>query len=129
MATGMNQDVQAVSPSNDAAKLVASAALLVGGIAAYYHFAALPKLLRVLMVIVGVGASVAAALWSNRGRELLEYARQTQIEVRKIVWPTRQETIQTTGAVVFIVVLTALFLWMLDALLSGATRWLLGQGG
>ena len=129
MATGMNQDVQAVSPSNDVAKLVASVTLLIGGIAAYYHFAGLPKLLRVLMVVVGVGASMAVALWSNRGRDLLEYARQTQIEVRKIVWPTRQETIQTTGAVVFIVVLTALFLWLLDVLLSGATRWLLGQGG
>ena len=129
MATGMNQDVQAVSPSNDVAKLLAAAALLVAGVAAYYHFAELPKLVRALMVLAGVAAGGAIALWSNRGRELLDYARQTQIEVRKIVWPTRQETLQTTGAVVFIVVLTALFLWLLDVLLSWATRWLLGHGG
>ena len=125
----MNQDVQAVSPSNDVAKLLAAAALLVAGVAAYYHFAELPKLVRALMVLAGVAAGGAIALWSNRGRELLDYARQTQIEVRKIVWPTRQETLQTTGAVVFIVVLTALFLWLLDVLLSWATRWLLGHGG
>jgi len=125
----MNQDVQAVSPSNDVAKLVAAAVLLAAGVAAFYHFGDLPKLVRALMVVAGVAAGGAVALWSNRGRELLDYARQTQIEVRKIVWPTRQETIQTTGAVIFIVVVTALFLWLLDVLLSWATRWLLGHGG
>ena len=129
VATGMNQDVQAVSPSNDVAKLVAAVVLLVAGVAAYYHFADLPKLVRALMVVAGIAAAAGVALWSNRGRDFLDYARQTQIEVRKIVWPTRQETIQTTGAVVFIVILTALFLWLLDVLLSWATRWLLGHGG
>ena len=91
--------------------------------------AELPKLVRALMVVAGVAAGGAVALWSNRGRGLLDYARQTQIEVRKIVWPTRQETIQTTGAVILIVVVTALFLWLLDVLLSWGTRWLLGHGG
>ena len=129
VTTGMNQDVQAVRSTNDAAKLAAAAVLVVGGVVAYYHFSELPKLVRALIVLAGVVAAGAVALWSHRGRELLDYAKQTQIEVRKIVWPTRQETLQTTGAVVFIVVLTALFLWLLDVLLSGATRWLLGQGG
>jgi len=63
------------------------------------------------------------------GQELISFARDTQIEVKKVVWPSRQETIQTTGVIIAIVVVTALFLWILDMLLGGFTRWLLGQGG
>ena len=125
----MNQDAQVVRPPHDAAKLGVAAVLVLGGLAAYYHFAELHKLLRILLVVGSVGAGIAVALLSSRGRELLDYARQSQIEVRKIVRPTRQETLQTTGAVIVIVMITALFLWVLDLLLSGFTRWLLGHGG
>jgi preprotein translocase subunit SecE len=59
----------------------------------------------------------------------MEFARDTQVEVRKVVWPTRQETVRTTAVVIVVVLITAVFLWVLDLMLGGITRWLMGHGG
>jgi preprotein translocase subunit SecE len=98
----------------DKIKLTVAAALVVAGIAGYYWLAASSILLRLASVIAGVAAGVAVAWMSAPGREFVVFAREALIEVKKVVWPTRKETIQTTGAVFAFVVVMAFYLWLSD---------------
>jgi preprotein translocase subunit SecE len=125
----MNVEQKVGRTSTDAVKFGASAVLTALGVMAFYYLADSGRLLRLLALLAPLGAAVATALLTGPGQELISFARDTQIEVKKVVWPSRQETIQTTGVIIAIVVVTALFLWILDMLLGGFTRWLLGQGG
>jgi len=102
----------------DKIKLTVAAALVVAGIAGYYWLAASSILLRLASVIAGVAAGVAVAWMSAPGREFVVFAREALIEVKKVVWPTRKETIQTTGAVFAFVVVMAFYLWVSDKTLE-----------
>ena len=102
----------------DKAKLVVAVALVVAGIAGYYLLAANSIVLRVLAVVGGIVAGVAAAWTSTLGQEFLAFARESLVEVRKVVWPTRKETMQTTAAVFAFVVVMAAFLWVSDKTLE-----------
>lgn len=100
-------------------KIFLALAVLAAGIYGYYS---LPELVgaevsplvlfAVLLVSILVSAGIAAT--SESGRSLIEFSKGSQIELRKMVWPTKQETIQTTMIVMVMVVLVALFLWLID---------------
>ena len=98
----------------DKIKLAIGAALVVAGIAGFYALAASPVVLRILAVIAGLAAGAAVAWNSEPGREFMVFAREALAEVKKVVWPTRKETMQTTGAVFAFVVVMAVFLWLSD---------------
>ena len=98
----------------DKIKLALAALLVVAGIAGYYLLAANSIVLRILAVAAGIVAGVAAAWTSALGQEFLAFAREALVEVRKVVWPTRKETVQTTAAVFAFVVVMAAFLWVSD---------------
>ena len=98
----------------DKFKLVVAGALVVAGIAGYYWLSAESILLRVLSVIAGFAAGVVVALTSELGKQFVVFGRESLGEVKKVVWPTRKETIQTTAAVFAFVVVMALFLWLTD---------------
>jgi len=102
----------------DKIKLGFAAALVVAGVAGFYALAASPLVLRVLAVVAGILAGVALAWTSEPGREFVVFARESLAEVKKVVWPTRKETTQTTGAVFAFVVVMALFLWLSDKTLE-----------
>ena len=102
----------------DKLKLVVAAALLVAGIAGYYALGGSSILLRILAVLAGVAAAVAVAWTSALGKEFVAFARESLVEVKKVVWPTRKETIQTTAAVFAFVVVMAVFLWVSDKTLE-----------
>ena len=102
----------------DKIKLGVALALVVGGIAGYYVLASNSILLRILAVVAGIVAGIAVAWTSALGQEFLAYARESVVEVRKVVWPTRKETIQTTAAVFAFVVVMAVFLWVSDKTLE-----------
>ena len=102
----------------DKIKLAVAAALVVAGIAGYYWLAASSILLRLLSVIAGVAAGAAVAWMSAPGREFVLFAREALVEVKKVVWPTRKETMQTTAAVFAFVVVMAIFLWVSDKTLE-----------
>ena len=102
----------------DKIKLVIAVALVAGGIAGYYLLAAQSILLRVLAVIAGIVAGIAVAWVSAPGQEFLGFARESLAEVKKVVWPTRKETMQTTAAVFAFVVVMAVFLWVSDKTLE-----------
>ncbi|MFY9316590.1 MAG: preprotein translocase subunit SecE [Burkholderiales bacterium] len=102
----------------DKIKLAIAAALVAAGIAGYYLLGAQSILLRIAAVLAGVAAAIAVAWSSAYGQQFAAFARESLVEVRKVVWPTRKETIQTTAAVFAFVVVMAVFLWLSDKTLE-----------
>jgi len=112
----------------DAFKLVLAAAALVGGMVAYYWFGNQPQVLRVLMVLGGLIAGLVLLYWSAPGRELWDYVQGSRVELRKMVWPTRQETWRTTLVVFIFVMALGVFFWIVDWALAKGMRFVTGQG-
>jgi preprotein translocase subunit SecE len=103
----------------DIAKLAVAAACVVAGIAAYYWLGQDTLLvLRVLAILAGVAAGVVVAYFSAPGRDFVGFAGESVTEVKKVVWPSRKETMQTTAAVFAFVVVMAVFLWITDKTLE-----------
>ena len=124
----MGTRVETAGGLPDGLKWLAVAVLLGGALVAFYYYGDQSLLLRVIgLLLVGAGA-VAIALQTEKGRIAWEFIRDSRTEVRKVVWPTRKETLQTTMAVIAMVTAVAIILWMLDGLLSWAVRLLLGRG-
>lgn len=103
--------------------------LLIGAIAGNYYFAAQSLLLRVVGVIVLFAVAIAIAFNTSKGRYIWEQWLEALQEVRKMHWPTRKETMQTTLAVLAMVVAMGLLLWTADFLLLRAVAWLTGNLG
>jgi preprotein translocase subunit SecE len=104
--------------SADIAKLTIAALLVAAGIVGYYLLGDAALVLRVLAVVAGIAAGGATAAFTVPGREFLAFARESVVEVKKVVWPTRKETLQTTAAVFAFVVVMAVFLWVSDKTLE-----------
>jgi preprotein translocase subunit SecE len=113
----------------DTAKLAVSVALMVAGIYAFYYFEAYSALLRVIGLLAVVGAAVAVAYQTAIGRRIWQFSLDSRMEVRKVFWPSRQETIQTTLIVFAMVLVVGVVLWLFDMLLMTIVKALTGQGG
>jgi preprotein translocase subunit SecE len=111
----------------DTSKLILSISLLVAGIAGFYYFSAYPTLYRVLGILVIGGVSVGIVLTTAIGRITASYLKESRQEVRKVIWPTRQETMQSTLVVVALVFIVGLILWLLDMVLFWGVGLLTGQ--
>ena len=110
----------------DAAKWALAFALVAGAIVAFYYFAETSLLLRVVGLLAVGGLALAVILQTRKGRTAWEFVREARTEVRKVVWPTRKETVHTTGIIMAMVTVVALFLWALDSLLGWIVRTLVG---
>jgi preprotein translocase subunit SecE len=84
---------------------------------------------RWLIVLAGFGVACAIAMQSSYGRDFWQFVQTSRIELRKVVWPNRQETLQTTLVVLVFVLVSGLFFWLLDMVLAWITKQLTGQGG
>ena len=124
----MNSEIEAGSQKLDTFKLALALLIIVAGLVCFYLFDDYSLLFRVIGLLVGVGISVAIALQTVKGKEIWGYFRDAQIEVRKVVWPTRQETIQTTLIVIVMVILVAIILWLLDMFLGWSIGLIMGRG-
>ena len=124
----MGARVETATRMPDAIKWVIAVALLAGALAAFYYYAEESLLLRVIGLLIVAGGAVAIAFTTERGRTAWEFMRESRTEVRKVVWPTRKETTQTTMVVFAVVALVAVFLWMIDGLLAWLVRLVLGHG-
>ena len=124
----MNSEIEAGSQKLDTFKLGLALLIIVAGLVCFYLFDDYSLLFRVIGLLVGVGISVAIALQTVKGKEIWGYFRDAQIEVRKVVWPTRQETRQTTLIVIVMVILVAIILWLLDMFLGWSIGLIMGRG-
>lgn len=110
--------IDTVTTGADKAKLAAVALLVVAGIAGFYLLGKQGALVQWAVLLLGLAAAVAVFLTSEWGRQFVGFARDATKEVKKVVWPTRKETLQMTGYVFAFVVLMALFLWFTDKTLE-----------
>jgi preprotein translocase subunit SecE len=101
--------------------------LLIAGIGAYYYYRDVPWAIKAAAGLILVCIIAVIALQTTPGRAVWQFAKDARMELRKVVWPTRQETIQTTFVVVVMVVIMALVLWGIDSILMWAVSWLTGQ--
>jgi preprotein translocase subunit SecE len=109
----------------DTLKLGLALMVLVGGVAGFYYFEAESQLFRVIgLLALVVGAFLLVSI-TDIGRRGLGFLKDARVEVRKVVWPTRQETIQTTFMVLIMVFIVAIMLWAVDSALGWGVRSLL----
>ncbi len=108
--------------------LAAALALVVGGLVAYYVLNAQPTPLRAIAVLAGVGLGAGAFAMSSLGRTVWQFALGSRVELRKMVWPSIDETRKTTLVVLVFVVVLGLCFWFVDWVLAWGTRHLLGTG-
>jgi preprotein translocase subunit SecE len=125
----MTQKVETGPSALDTVKLAAAVAVLVGGIAAFYLMSSYPLALRWVIVLVSLAAGIFVALQSAQGRAFWEFVQGSRVELRKVVWPTRQETLQTTLVVFVAILAMGIFFWVLDWILGSVTATLTGRGG
>ena len=112
----------------DNIKIGLAVACVVGGVAGYYYFADTALVLRVLMVMGGLVAAGGVAWLSTPGKEFFAFAQEAWQESGRVSWPTRKETMQTTGIVFVFVVIMALFLFSIDTTLAWIVKLLTGRG-
>jgi preprotein translocase subunit SecE len=124
----MDTKVDTEPTALDTAKLVVAMALLIGGIVAYYYYSSVPAVFRAGGVLLGLIVGGWVAMQSVHGQLLWKFIQGSRVELRKVVWPTREETIQTTIAVLIFATIMGVFFWLLDLLLLAITQWLMGQG-
>ena len=112
----------------DTVLLLVSMTILVGSIFAYYYFANESALLRSIGVLVAFALAVWVAFQSAQGRTLWAFIQGARVELRKVVWPTREEAVQTTIIVLVFALIMGTFFWLLDIFLLWFTRFITGQG-
>ncbi|ALP52364.1 preprotein translocase subunit SecE [Candidatus Tenderia electrophaga] len=112
----------------DKLKLTIALALVAAGVVGFYYFPDQSLLMRVLGLLAAAGIALAVAYQTAVGQRTWGFVTGAQTEIKKVVWPTRKEALQTTGIVVVMVLIVALFLWGLDSILLWLVRLLTGQG-
>jgi preprotein translocase subunit SecE len=123
LSTG--SDAAAQSPL-DWLKWLVVVALVAGGVFGNWYFQDQPLLYRVLALILMAGLAAAIAGQTDRGRSAWQLMKEARNEIRRVVWPKRPETVQTTGIVLVLVVVFGLILWLLDTGLSWIVSSLIG---
>ena len=111
----------------DTALIVLSLLVLFLGIGAFYWYEDQALTIRIAMVVAGLGLGAALAWFSWYGREFWQFAQVARVELRKVVWPSRDETVKTTYVVFIFAIVMGLFFWGLDWVLTWMTRLLTGQ--
>lgn len=112
----------------DKLKLLAAGLLIAAGIAGFYLLSDMPAVVRVLSVLLSLVAAAGVAWLTEPGRRFYGFAQESVVEARKVVWPTRKETMQMTGVVVVFVIVMALFLWLVDGSLTWLVKLIMQRG-
>ena len=125
----MNTQVEASASVFDVVKQVFSVIFVVAGVAAFYYFSEISLLYRVLGMLLVVLVVAGVTLTTDMGRNIWSFVLESKLEVRKVVWPAREEAFRTTLLVFAMVFIVGLILWLLDMFLFWGVRFLTGQGG
>jgi preprotein translocase subunit SecE len=111
-------------------KIAVAALIAIGGLVAFYALVdKQPTVVRVLVLLGSFALAIAVMWFTEVGQTFIVFARESVEEAKRVVWPSRKETLQTTGVVFAFVFVMAIFLWVVDAGLLWITQKLLGQGG
>ena len=125
----MTDEIKLEAPTVvDKAKITVAVVIVIAGVAAYYVLANQPTWLRWVAVVASIVLAAIVAAFTRYGAEFRRFVELARIELRKIVWPTRQETGMTTVVVFAFVIIAGLFFWAIDWVLAYATKFLTGQG-
>jgi preprotein translocase subunit SecE len=125
----MTDQVQENATALDALKLAAGVVILAAGIAGFYLLSDLPIWLRWIIVLASLIAGALVSLQSYQGKTFWQFVQSSRIELRKVVWPSTQETWQVTLVVFVMILVLGLFFWGVDTLLGFLTKWLTWRGG
>ena len=106
---------------------MAALLLVAAGIAGYYYLEDSATIIRIAPILAGLVLAAALAWFTAPGKQFYGYSQEAVEETKKVVWPTRKETLQITGIVMLFVVVMALFLWMVDAGLLWVVRVVMGR--
>ena len=107
-------NIETVTTTADRLKIGLSVLAVIAGLAGFYLLSQQALVLRIAAVLAGLAVGVAIASTSEPGKRFFAFGRESVAETKKVVWPTRKETIQTTGIVFGFVILMAVFLWLTD---------------
>jgi preprotein translocase subunit SecE len=110
----------------DAVLLALAGLVVVASLVAYYYFEATPVVVRALGILVSLGIAAALVYRTQLGQFLWQFIQGSRVEIRKVVWPSRDETTKGTLAVFAFIVIMGAFFWLLDALLLYITRLITG---
>ena len=121
-----NAENQSSSSSMDGLKWVVVFALLAAAVVGNYLYSDVSVVLRAAAVVVLVAAAGGIAALTAKGKTAISFARESRMEVRKVVWPTRQEATQTTFIVLAVTVIMALALWGIDGIMVRLVRLVTG---
>ena len=102
----------------DKIKLVVAALLFAAGVAAFYYLGDSPAIARLGVIVAGTAAGIAVGWFTATGQQFVAFVRDSITEVKKVVWPTRKESLQTAGIVFAFVLIMAVFLWISDKALE-----------
>ena len=126
----MAEDINTpVAGTADKAKLIVAILVVIAGVAAFYVLTDQPVWVRWVAVAASLILAAVVIGFSSYGTEFRRFVELARIELRKIVWPTREETGKMTAVVLMFVVVAGIFFWLLDLVLAWATKTLTGQGG
>ncbi|AMG30747.1 preprotein translocase subunit SecE [Grimontia hollisae] len=122
----MKANAEAPTGSMDTLKWVVVFALLAVAVVGNSLYSDMSVVLRAAAVVVLVAAAAGVAALTAKGKAAITFARESRMEVRKVVWPTRQETLQTTLIVLAVTVVMALILWGIDGIMVRLVRLITG---
>lgn len=112
----------------DKIKFLLAAVIVAAAVGGFYFYGDTSLFLRVLGLLVAIGIASAVFFQTAAGQQTWSYIGDARTEVRKVVWPTRKETVQTTLVVMVMVVVMAIILWIFDSILTWLVKMLTGQG-
>ena len=122
----MVSKAEVTSNNSDTIKLAAAAVMVVVGLVGFYYFADQSLLMRVIALLIIAGLAAYVVYQTELGKRTVDFFKDARTEVRKVVWPSRSETTQTTLTVFIIVIIVGIFLWLFDMLLSFLFRLITG---
>ncbi len=125
----VTEDIKVQAPdAADKVKLTVGCVLVLAGVAGFYLLTGQSAWLRWLAVVAGLVLAIVMVAMSRYGAAVKQFFLDSRVELRKIVWPSRNETGMTTLVVFAFVIFAGLFFWLLDLVLAWATRAFTGQG-
>ena len=112
----------------DIAKYVVAGLIVAAGVFGFYWFGAWTTPLRSLLVVAGIAAGFAVFTQTAAGRDVLEFVEESRFELRKVVWPTRENSLRMTGVIIVVIIAFSIFLGIVDSVLYEGVHWLLSTG-